>query len=67
MLQQAESPSYIDLDLSLPYKVKDIDLAEEGFLDMQLSEKEMPGLMAIREKYGPRKPFRGLKSWAVFT
>ncbi len=61
MLQQAKSPSYVDLDLSLKYKVKDINLAEEGLLDMQLSEKEMPGLMAIREKYGPQKPFKGMK------
>ena len=61
MLQQAKSPSYIDLDLSLKYRVKDITLAQEGILDMQMSEKEMPGLMAIREKYGPQKPFKGLK------
>ncbi len=49
------------LDLSLPYKVKDIDLADEGHKDMQLSEKEMPGLMALREKYGTEKPLKGLK------
>ncbi|MCG8632591.1 MAG: adenosylhomocysteinase [Desulfobacterales bacterium] len=61
MLQQTKDPSYIDLDLKLPYKVKEICLAEEGHKDMQLSEKEMPGLMAIREKYGPEKPLKGLK------
>ncbi len=56
-----KDPSYIDLDLNLPYKIKDIALAEEGHKDMQLSEKEMPGLMAIREKYGLEKPLKGLK------
>jgi len=61
MLQTKKDPSYIDLDLSLKYRIKDIALAEEGLKDMQLSEKEMPGLMAIREKYGQEKPFKGLK------
>ncbi len=56
-----KDPSYIDLDLTLANKVKDIALADEGHKDMQLSEKEMPGLMAIREKYGPEKPLKGLK------
>ncbi|MDA8135594.1 MAG: adenosylhomocysteinase [Desulfobacteraceae bacterium] len=53
--------SFLNLDLDLKYKIKDISLAEEGHKDMQLSEKEMPGLMAIREKYGPEKPLKGLK------
>lgn len=53
--------SFLNLDLDLKYKIKDISLAEEGYKDMQLSEKEMPGLMAIREKYGPEKPLKGLK------
>ena len=61
MLQQTKDPSYIELDLTLKNKVKDINLAEEGLKDMQLSEKEMPGLMAIREKYGPDKPLKGMK------
>ncbi|WP_300461893.1 adenosylhomocysteinase [Desulfobacula sp.] len=61
MLQSIKDPSYIELDLSLKYKVKDVALAEDGHKDMQLSEKEMPGLMAIREKYGVEKPFKGLK------
>jgi adenosylhomocysteinase len=49
------------LDLAQPYKVKDISLAEWGLKEMQLSENEMPGLMAVREKYGPSKPLKGLK------
>jgi adenosylhomocysteinase len=54
-------PDIVDLDLSLPYKVADITLAELGLKEMALAEREMPGLMAIRQKYGPRKPFQGMK------
>ena len=61
MSQPSKDDAAKELDLSLKYKIKDICLAEEGHKDMQLSEKEMPGLMAIREKYGPSKPFKGLK------
>jgi adenosylhomocysteinase len=61
MVQPSKDPSYIDLDLSLKNKIKDIALSDEGHKDMQLSEKEMPGLMAIREKHGAQKPFKGLK------
>ncbi len=50
-----------DLDLSLDYKVADISLAELGFKEMQLSENEMPGLMALRQKYGESKPLKGFK------
>jgi adenosylhomocysteinase len=46
---------------SLPYKIADIELADFGEKEMQLSENEMPGLMAVREKYGPRQPLKGLK------
>ncbi|MGB5156262.1 adenosylhomocysteinase [Desulfobacterium sp. N47] len=49
------------LDLSLAYKVADISLAELGIKEMELSEREMPGLMAVREKYGPQKPLKGMK------
>jgi adenosylhomocysteinase len=51
----------LELDLSLPYKVKDISQAEWGIKEMVLAENEMPGLMAVREKYGPKKPLKGLK------
>ena len=53
--------SFLELDLSLAYKVADISEAEFGFIEMQLSEREMPGLMAVREKYGTEKPLKGLK------
>jgi adenosylhomocysteinase len=48
-------------DPSLPYKVADLSQAEFGDKEMQLSENEMPGLMAVREKYGPKQPLKGLK------
>ncbi len=43
------------------YKVKDISLAEFGRKEITIAEKEMPGLMSIREKYGSQKPLRGAK------
>ena len=51
----------LDVDPSLPHKVADIGLAALGHKEMALSENEMPGLMAVREKYGPRQPLKGLK------
>ncbi len=45
----------------LPYKVKDISLAEWGRKEVQLAEAEMPGLMALREKYGKEKPLKGAR------
>ena len=46
---------------SLPFKVKDINLAEDGRKALEISEKEMPGLMATRKKYGSEKPLAGKK------
>jgi adenosylhomocysteinase len=43
---------------ALPYKVKDISLAEWGRKEMQLAEAEMPGLMALRAKYGAAQPLK---------
>ena len=43
----------------LPYKVKDISLAEWGRKEITLAEAEMPGLMAIRKEYGPTQPLKG--------
>lgn len=43
------------------YKIADIKLAEFGRKEILLAEKEMPGLMAIREKYGKEKPLKGSK------
>ncbi|MDB5391227.1 MAG: ahcY 2 [Planctomycetaceae bacterium] len=46
---------------ALPYKVKDMSLAEWGRKEIELSENEMPGLMALREKYGTSKPLKGAR------
>ncbi|MDA0568298.1 MAG: adenosylhomocysteinase, partial [Bacteroidetes bacterium] len=45
----------------LPYKVKDISLAEWGRKEIRLAEAEMPGLMAIRKEFGPSKPLKGAR------
>ncbi len=45
----------------LPYKVKDISLAEYGRKEIRLAEAEMPGLMALREEYGETKPLKGAR------
>ncbi|GMU86556.1 MAG: adenosylhomocysteinase [Ignavibacteriales bacterium] len=46
---------------NLPYKVKDITLAEWGRKEITLAEAEMPGLMALREEYGKIKPLKGAR------
>src|SRR3972149_7285931 len=45
----------------LPYKVKDISLAEWGRKEMTLAEAEMPGLMALRAEFGKSKPLAGAR------
>jgi adenosylhomocysteinase len=45
----------------LPYKVKDISLAEWGRKEIKLAEAEMPGLMSIRKEYGPQQPLKGAR------
>jgi len=44
-----------------PYKVADIKLADFGRKEIELAEPEMPGLMALREKYGKKKPLKGAR------
>ena len=46
---------------ALPYKVKDMGLAEYGRKEIEIAEKEMPGLIAIRKKYGKDKPLTGAR------
>lgn len=46
---------------NLPYKVADINLADFGRKEIVLAEKEMPGLMALRHKYGPLKPLKNAR------
>jgi len=43
------------------YKVKDIGLADWGRREIDIARHEMPGLMAMREKYGPQKPLTGAR------
>src|SRR3989339_1715855 len=43
------------------YKIKDIKLADWGRKEMEIAEKEMPGLMSIRKKYATKRPLRGAK------
>ena len=45
----------------LPYRVKDISLAEFGRREMEIAEKEMPGLLSIRHKYSSAKPLKGAR------
>ena len=45
----------------LPYKVADLGLAEFGRKEIEIAEHEMPGLMAVREKYGPQQPLAGVR------
>ena len=46
---------------SLPYKVRDLNLSKAGRKRIEIAEKEMPGLMATRKKYGPKDPLAGKK------
>jgi len=45
----------------IPYKVKDISLAEWGRKEIELAEAEMPGLMSLREEFGKDKPLKGAR------
>ena len=50
-----------ELFSTLPYKVADMSLADFGRKEIELAEKEMPGLMALRLKYGVEKPLKGAR------
>nr|WP_319272155.1 adenosylhomocysteinase [uncultured Draconibacterium sp.] len=51
----------VSVQKTLDYKVADISLADFGRKEIEIAEKEMPGLMAIREKFGPGKPLNGVR------
>lgn len=53
--------SKTSIDFNLAYKVADISLAEWGRKEIRLAEAEMPGLMAIRNEYGPSQPLKGAR------
>ena len=46
---------------TLPYKVADISLASFGRKEIEIAEKEMPGLMSIRKKWAGEKPLKGAR------
>jgi adenosylhomocysteinase len=48
-------------DNNLDYRIADISLADWGRKEIEIAEKEMPGLMAIREKYGKEKPLKDVR------
>ena len=50
---------------SVPFKIKDIGLSDAGRKAIDIAEKEMPGLMATREKYGPQKTTVREKSYRI--
>ncbi|TVR87916.1 MAG: adenosylhomocysteinase [Saprospirales bacterium] len=49
------------VEKQLDYKVKDINLADWGRMEIELAEAEMPGLMALREEFGQSKPLKGAR------
>ncbi len=49
------------IETRVKYKVKDISLADWGRKEMRLAEAEMPGLMALREEFGPSQPLKGAR------
>jgi len=53
--------SLSSIDFSLNHKVADISLADWGRKEIRLAEAEMPGLMSIREEYGPSQPLKGAR------
>src|SRR6201986_818687 len=55
------STKSLSIDLKLPYKVKDMSLAEWGRKEIRLAEAEMPGLMALRAEYGKSQPLKGAR------
>lgn len=52
---------HVDIWANLPYVVADMGLADWGRKEIEVAEKEMPGLMAIREKYAKDKPLAGAR------
>ncbi|MFP4620595.1 MAG: adenosylhomocysteinase [Bacteroidales bacterium] len=49
------------IDENLEYRVRDINMAEEGRKQVELAEHEMPGLIELRNKYGKEKPLKGAR------
>ena len=49
------------IDMNGNYAIRDLSLADFGRKELDIAEYEMPGLMAVRKKYGPDQPLKGLK------
>jgi adenosylhomocysteinase len=60
-INEEKEMKFLKVDSKLSHRIADPSLANWGREEMHLAENEMPGLMAIRKKYGPKKPLRGLK------
>ena len=52
---------HVEIWSQLPYMVADMGLADWGRKEIEIAEKEMPGLMAVREKYASQKPLSGVR------
>src|SRR5207342_2632532 len=50
-----------NINFGIPYKVKDMSLAEWGRKEIKLAEAEMPGLMSLRKEFGAKKPLKGAR------
>src|ERR1700751_3132408 len=61
MINTMSTHTRSNIDFKLPNKVKDMSLAEWGRKEIKLAEAEMPGLMAIREEFGPSQPLKGAR------
>ena len=59
--KQTQKPDTMFLDATLPYRVADMSLAGWGRKEIEIAEHEMPGLMAVRRKYGAQKPLKGVR------
>ncbi|AXE54955.1 adenosylhomocysteinase [Aurantimicrobium sp. MWH-Uga1] len=57
----SSTTSAISAAMNLEFKVADISLAEAGRHQIRLAENEMPGLMALREEFGPTQPLKGAR------
>jgi adenosylhomocysteinase len=60
-MKEGDIMEAVKKDKAGDFKVADMSLADFGRKEIEIAEKEMPGLMAVREKYGPKKPLAGLR------
>ena len=63
----ATAAATAELQVAKDYVIADIGLADFGRKELNIAETEMPGLMALRAKYGKEKPLKGPGSLAPCT